>query len=400
MLEDDEYSWVKLPQPLQHQFFKLAEKEAKKCKERIQQKQQKLKSLSGLIKGKPIPDSDEWRRWRVAVIDGSNSPTTSERLGIRVGTYCASYLIFEGMQQVDEGYVSRCYIAEQLEGYGDALTLLELLRLDLERELAYRCLKEKNVDWVILDGSFFGFRASAYRIKKENLGADEHRLGQELITSVRDKTLALMDSKKAVGLIKRSRAAAIDGWLLYKYGDLDKCVGANDKYILTALLQPAHYFAYEWIFGKADAYHYFAQMRDLYNYANLSKKRIKNMDQLYDSAKRKVTHSIYRSLNYAVERITSLARYFVRCGEPPPFEFEVKIGTDIDPILSYFKALHNPATGLPWPLDLVDLSATIPKGFNKEFVEEIEALLIKDSSTRKEALLNYFAYLNPQKEED
>jgi len=386
LLEDDEYSWVKLPQPLQHQFFKLAEREAKRCKERI--------------KGKPIPDSDEWRRWRVAVVDGSNSPTTSERLGIRVGTYCASYLIFEGMQQVDEGYVSRCYIDEQLEGYSDALTLLELLRLNLERELAYRCLKEKDVDWVILDGSFFGFRASAHRIRKENMDADAYRLGQELISSIRDKTLALMDSRKAVGLIKRSRTAAIDGWLLYKYGDLDRCVGANDKYILTALLQPGHYFAYEWLFGKADAYNYFAQMRALYNYTKLSKKGIRSMDQLYDSAKRKVTYSIYRSLKYAVERITNLARYFVRCGEPPPFEFEVKVGTHIEPILSYFKAFHNPATGLPWSLDLVDLSTTIPKGFNKEFVEEIEALLIKEGSTQKEALHNYFAYLNPQKEED
>ena len=124
------------------------------------------------------------------------------------------------------------------------------------------------------------------------------------------------------------------------------------------------------------------------------------MDQLYESAKRKVTHSIYKSLEYAVERIVSLARYFVRCGEPPPFEFEVKIGTEIEPLLSYFKAFHNPATGLPWPIDLVDLNTTIPKGFNKEFVEEIEALLIKDASTRKEMLLNYFTYLNPQKEED
>jgi len=400
LLEDNEDGWLKLPRPLQQQFFKLAEKEAERCKERLQRIQQKLRSLAEVIKGRPIPDSDEWRKWRVAVVDGSNSPTTSERLGIRVGTYCASYLIFEGMQQVDEDYISKCYVTEQLEGYSESLTLLELLRLNLERELAYRCLKEKDVDWIILDGSFFGFRGSAHRVKKEIVGVDEYRFGRELILNIRDKTLALVDSRKVIGLIKRSRSAAIDGWLLYKYGDPSKCVGVNDKYLLTALLKPGHYFAYEWIFEHPEAYHYYSQMRALYNYATFSRRKIRSVDQLYDSAKRKVAQIISKSLEYAVERITNLARYFVRCSEAPPFEFEVKIGTNIEPLLAYFKAFHNPATGLPWPIDLVDHNTTIPKGFNKEFVEEIEALLIKDTFSQKEMLLNYFTYLNPQKEED
>jgi hypothetical protein len=400
LLEDDGGAWCKLPQPLQQQFFRLAEKEAERCKERIKRIQQKLRGLREVISGRPIPDSDEWKKWRVAVVDGSNSPTTSERLGIRVGTYCASYLIFEGMQQVDEGYVSKCYVTEQLEGYGESLTLLELLRLNLERELAYQCLKEKDVDWVILDGSFFGFRASAHRVKREIVGVDEYRFGRELISNIRDKTLALMDSRRVVGLIKRSRSAAIDGWLLHKYGDPSRCVGVNDKYILAALLPAGHYFAYEWIFERPEAYHYYAQMRALYDYVTLTRRRVRRLDQLYEAAKRKVTQSIYKSLEYAVERVTSLARYFVRCCEAPPFEFEVKVGTDIEPLLSYFKAFHNPATGLPWPIDLVDQNVTIPKGFNKEFVEEIEALLIKDAISQKDVLFNFFTYLNPQKEED
>ncbi|MEM1994523.1 MAG: hypothetical protein QXW32_03485 [Nitrososphaerales archaeon] len=86
MLNDKESSWFKLPPPLQHQFFKLAEEEARRCKARMQRMQQKIRSLSSVVKGKPILDSDEWLNWRVLVVDGSNSPTTSERLGIRVGT--------------------------------------------------------------------------------------------------------------------------------------------------------------------------------------------------------------------------------------------------------------------------------------------------------------------------
>ncbi len=361
---------------------------------------QRLRSLTAVIKGKPIPESDEWLKWRVAVVDGSNSPTTSERLGIRVGTYCASYIIFEGKQQVDEGYVARCYTTEQTEGYGVSLILLELLRLNLERELAYRCFKEKDVDWVILDGSFFGFRADAYKVKKETLGVEGYRFGRELISNIRDKTLALMDSRRAVGVIKRSRSAAIDGWLLYKYGDPSRCVGANDKHILTALLPPEHYFSYEWLFERPEAYNFYAQMKALYNYAVASRRKVRNMEQLYDKAKWNVTHNIYKTLEYAVERITSTSRHFVRCSQPPPFEFEVKVGTDVEPILSYFKSFYNPATGLPWPLDLVDLDTTLPRSFNKEFVEEVEALLIRDPSNQKDALLNYFTHLNPQKEED
>lgn len=356
--------------------------------------------LAAVIKGKPIPESKDWLKWRVAVVDGSNSPTTSERLGIRVGTYCASYIIFEGRQQVDEGYLSRCYTTEQSEEFGDPQLILELLRLNLERELAYKCLKEKDVDWVILDGSFFGFRANAYRVKKEILGADGYRFGKELISNIRDKTLELMDSKKAVGIIKRSRSSAIDGWLLYKYGDPDKCVDANDKHILTALLPTGYYFSYEWLFERPEAHNFYAQMKSLYDYAYSSKKRFRSMEHLYDRAKWNVTHTIYKSLEYAVERIAGTSRHFIRCSQPPPFEFEVKVGTDIEPILSYFKAFHNPATGLPWPLDLVDLNTTLPKSFNKEFVEEIEALLIGDPTTQKDFLLDYFTHLNPQKEED
>ena len=61
----------------------------------------------------------------------------------------------------------------------------------------------------------------------------------------------------------------------------------------------------------------------------------------------------------------------------------MKSGADIEPLLSYFKAFHNPATGLPRPIDLVDLNTTIPKGFNKGSVEEIEALLIKTHQLKR-----------------
>ena len=51
------------------------------------------------------------------------------------------------------------------------------------------------------------------------------------------------------------------------------------------------------------------------------------------------------------------------------------------------------------PLDLTDQDITIPAGFTREFVEEIEARLVKDPELDKYELENHFASLNPQKQE-
>ena len=72
---------------------------------------------------------------------------------------------------------------------------------------------------------------------------------------------------------------------------------------------------------------------------------------------------------------------------------------DVKTILSYFQASHNPATGLPFPMDLIDQNVSLPTEFTKEFVEEVEALLIRDSEIEKYDLSNYFQSINPQKEE-
>jgi hypothetical protein len=50
-------------------------------------------------------------------------------------------------------------------------------------------------------------------------------------------------------------------------------------------------------------------------------------------------------------------------------------------------------------LDMVDQNVRLPRGFTREFVEEVEADLIRDHQLDKFDLQNHFAYLNPQKEE-
>ncbi|TRO53612.1 hypothetical protein E2P61_00745 [Candidatus Bathyarchaeota archaeon] len=59
----------------------------------------------------------------------------------------------------------------------------------------------------------------------------------------------------------------------------------------------------------------------------------------------------------------------------------------------------NKATGLPIQLDLTDQDITIPAGFTRDFVEEIEARLTKDSELDMYEIENHFGSLNPQKEE-
>jgi poly(3-hydroxyalkanoate) synthetase len=78
---------------------------------------------------------------------------------------------------------------------------------------------------------------------------------------------------------------------------------------------------------------------------------------------------------------------------------EVKAGTDVSKLLPYLMARHNSATGLPLPLDMIDQNVGLPRGFTREFVDEIEANLVRDSELDKFDLQNHFAHLNPQKAE-
>jgi len=98
--------WVKIPSQMQYQFFELAEEQAKLIKVKLLEDKEKLKNLRKLLTFKRIPKNDEWKKWRVAVVDGSDSPVMSERVGGRFGTYGATYHIFEGMDLVEEEYFS------------------------------------------------------------------------------------------------------------------------------------------------------------------------------------------------------------------------------------------------------------------------------------------------------
>lgn len=81
-LEEGEFSdWVKIPAKMQSHFFELAEKQAKKVKAKLLIDKEKLGALSKVLAFSSIADNDEWKDWRIAVVDGSDSPVMSERIG-------------------------------------------------------------------------------------------------------------------------------------------------------------------------------------------------------------------------------------------------------------------------------------------------------------------------------
>lgn len=394
--------WMKLPVVLQHRFFEEAEKEAKRCKERMLKLVERLLWLREHLRFEPIPKSEEWRKWRVAVVDGSNSPLTSERLGSRYGAYCAGFMIFEGDEPVDEGYRSGSFSQDQLGSQDTAQKLLSLLRIRLERELAIKCIEDEDVDLVIIDGSFFGFKRDAYHINNELVDYEKYTYGKDLTKEVVDLTLKLLRFN-TVGVIKRSRLAVIDGWLIRKYGSLKYTLKLNDKYILSSLMKPAEWFSYGWLVEDVKEIHYYETFRDrvIARKASLMSEDIK-VDDEFERAKKRSDDFIRKSLGAEPEKVLCTARYFARCSPAAsPFEIEAHKDVNVEPVLSYFLSFHNPATGLPWPIDLIDANASLPRGFTKEFVEEIEARLMRDHEVSdKLALLQHFSYLNPQKEED
>lgn len=123
------------------------------------------------------------------------------------------------------------------------------------------------------------------------------------------------------------------------------------------------------------------------------------MDEILAYAKRTVKKLIRNDLRCGIEDIET-HRYYLRCSaEILPLCLETGKNVDIKPIVSYLQANHNPSTGLPFPIDLIDMNVTLPARFTQEFMEEILAHLIGDKDMREIDLQSQFMSINPQKEE-
>lgn len=330
---------------------------------------------------------------------GSDSPTLSERTGARYGTFAAGFMVFHGADLVKENYYSGYMSRGQFDDVETSEKLLSLLATNLERDVALKCLDKEKPDLLLIDGPFFGFAAQCERIRNRRIDTAGYVMGEVLIQEIRDKSIQLMNTKKAVGVIKRLRTIAIDSWLLYKHGSIDACINKNDKAILSAIMPENTTFSYASLLGSSEAVNYFRRLKQQYEvlFPKIGKR---TMDYFLNRAQKVSELQMERALGGRVNEIYSNARYFYRANfDAQPFCFEAHRDMKVDSLLSYFKENCNAATGLPFPIDLMDQNVTLPRRFTKEFVEEVEALLIKDPEMGKVNLANHFMSINPQKEE-
>jgi hypothetical protein len=390
--------WVKIPVSMQHQFFELAAKEAEKTKVRLLEHKKRLEQLRSSLKFSKIAESDEWKDWRIAYVDGSDSPVLSERIGGRYGTYSAGWNLYRGFNLEGESYFSGKMVDFETGDLEASKKTLDLLAASLERDISLKCLEEEKPDLIVIDGSFFGYQTRSRLVRERRINQDQFELGSDLVRHLVDSTSKLLQSGRAVGVVKRVATAAIDGWIIKRDGTDQNVFHSNDRHLLSSLMTSGQLFSYSEMFGDPTAYVMLTRLAS--RYRKYTAGGMGDVDTILRQIRSEIDSDIKRNLACSPDTVLATERYYLRTDYPaPPFCLEAKTGMDLEHIIPYLSTVHNPATGLPLPLDMIDQNVGLPRGFTREFVEEIEANLVRDAALDKLDLQNHFAYLNPQKQE-
>mgnify|MGYP006977940227 FL=1 len=359
-------------------------------------------------------------------MDGSSSPAFSDRLGYRIGVYTACYMVFDGSKIIsdkdDENMVGGYMMVNQIGDIQQTRKILTLLMTAKEREMASRCIEKYDVDLLLIDGSFYGFRTRCSEIKNldlRSLGIEEYSSGWELVKHVLDLTRKLVNSGKTVGVIKRLRTCAIDGWILSKTWDKESMLNRNDRSILRSLMPFGKYFDYRDIVEDEWSYLHYSSLvtwynemvkkgiirkentpeenrKNAFNYVN-NKLRIQTATDLSPPTS-KINVEDEDGIDY-VKEITSRPRIHARLSKyAAPICLELGEGVDLDTVLAYTLKNVNIVTGIPFPIDLVDEQISIDKELPREFAEEVEATLLLESEISSDEVEARLEPLNPQKE--
>jgi hypothetical protein len=412
---------LRIPRPLQEKFYAAALEEAQTLSKQIADFSSTVEEISRMIGGGVyvVKASDEWRDFKIGVVDGSDVPAVNDRIGLRYGLYSVAYKLFKGLDPVDDGewfYGDRLSgkISMQRESF---LKILDLLTTYYERYAARNILNQ--VDLVMVDGSFFGYRAGCSMVKEEELNWTDGLTNTafktvfDLISRINDLTVELVESGKAFGVIKRVSTMALDGYMCYLYGP-QRGVTLSDRSVLGMLMKPGEVFDYENVFGQNLRFDVLTWYRKTYMDSSIKRKE---PEVILRKAENRVFLQLVADLtphrpgrggwksyeNAPVVRVArSTKRVFVKTVEDiPPIcvEFSSTMPDRLrELVLSYVYGTANPATGLPLALDLVDDLVSLPRGVCREFVNEIEAEMLRRGFSR-ESLLAVFSRYNPQKEE-
>ncbi|PUA34245.1 MAG: hypothetical protein B9J98_01260 [Candidatus Terraquivivens tikiterensis] len=401
--ELDEYpDWSRMPKVLQSRFFELAEAEAQKLIRANLVDANAVETLRKMLKIKRLESYEGWDELLVACVDGSDSPVCNERISLRYALFASAYKLFKGLEGLDEEFMSDYYSDRQILPHEKFSKIVELFMTYYERLMAHRALRKHSPDILMLDGSFFGYRARCSEILDEEIDwtpFGRHtgfKTGKELVDEVTKLTVELVKSGRALGVIKRVNTASIDGWIAYKYPS-SKPIGLNDRAILSILMETCTLFSYDEAFD--------VNFNILNWYREVSRElKGKDPEDILRGVERRLRVQIKADLgdeSYITYVMDTKRCYIKTMEEHPPVCVEFWKGSDpewVKKALWYVYASRDPATGLPFPLDIVDSLVSLPKGVAREFAEEVEARLLRAGVDQK-VLLNLFSRFNPQKEE-
>ncbi len=432
MSSEEESAVSKLPPPLQADFFEMSERAAQKALERMMREREKMAGLRGKLRYRRIPRIGGVEDMRVGVVDGSYSPDLSEKMGYRVGVYTASYMVLDGRgiysDDDDEAMTIGYVMAPQVGSSLHAKKILSLLATYAERVMAERCMKKYDVDLLILDGSFYGFRTRCSEVKKRGLddfdgvwgpGSGGFKTAWDLINEVYERSRRLAENGRTIGVIKRLRTQAIDGWLFAQRWRIEDTMGKNDRLLLWATMRPGEYFDYRDILGEQYSYHHYS---NIMTWMNDVRRWVREADESGEDRLRRVMRFIDRKLMTQigtdlcqdkrvigeeawaecaarkVAEITGLRRIYIRPHDAAPFCVELGNGVDLETVVGYLSWSVNKATGLPFPLDLIDELISLDRRISREFAEEVEARILLKRALNMSEVREEFTPLNPQKE--
>ncbi len=431
-MSKEESAVSKLPPPLQADFFEMSEKAAQKALERMMKERERIARLRSKLRYKRIPRIEGVENLRIGVVDGSYSPDLSEKMGYRVGVYTASYMVLDSRSiysdKDDESMTIGYVMAPQVGSSLHAKKILSLLATYAERVMAERCLRKYDVDLLVIDGSFYGFRTRCSEVKKRSLDEFDGVWGPEsggfrtawdLIKEVYERSRRLAENGRTVGVIKRLRTQAIDGWLFTQRWMIKDTMGKNDRLLLWLTMRPGEYFDYRDILGDQYSYHHYSNimtwMSDVQRkLRNAEEKGVDKFQEVMEFIDKKLRTQIGTDLcqdkrilgeekweecaRRKVAEITGLMRVYVRPYEAAPFCIELGNKVDLDTAVGYLAWSVNKATGLPFPLDLIDELISLDRRISREFAEEVEARILLKKALSLSEVREEFTPLNPQKE--
>jgi len=370
------------PKKLIEEFFQLAEEDAERIVKSLEEDMYFYKSLQSSlsIALRPVRgrfDDD----FRVAAVDGSCTPAPAMKVGVGVSVITAGYMISEGKEIVECDYIADSLV----DRTGRRLEFKSNLKMRLlERRMAGKVL-EKNVDLLIIDGSFL------YPLSPEWYYSmpPESKCAVDEIYAI---TRRLAESGRVIGVIKRSMLQAIEAYAIFK-GELSPADAwlVRDKYILDWLMPPHSAWLYEvYTEGEDPA----VLSKCLEQIIEEKAETAEDMKRILEEEKER-----FRAVRetFSIGDIDFRRAYIRAYADVSPFEVEYPADLDILEAAGRLLPVCNDATGLPFILDLIDHDIGVEESVMRAYVEEVHARAL-DKTLRRKELKSMFNPLNPKKD--